>query len=571
MKMDDDDGCWVCRAPRKFGNYCSIIHFVEGTQKIDYLFPTKCHLVGIEIATEARLNIDITPITKDLILKRACPRLISLSMLYNEKYRFFEDIKLMKEFQIWNNGIDGPYMIQLYDGAPQIQLTSKVLKRAFELLQNPYAKLINPLDETEFDHDIVQYIDMIEYATKTRDIRNIAKKKDDDKWRYRSGDFLFCHLLIDERLRITCAALLTEYMLLANTPMQIVDIQPYVLKKLSKLGRVERSATGKKWQADVNIILPHSQDNDIWSILVGNYESDNDNKTYDIEHITDDRYVSIIATDENMRLLGYITCTLHHAEGLYKTEMKNEMDYNSQLVQAHEDASADNLFNVFSINGTHVNASRRGGNEKSLAMLLRFHALYFAKEAAAELGIRMITSYAYARTTMVSLKQFGFSHLNPGKELEWMKERVKPIREMREKFRQGFNVLNMTKQLLRHYIDTPPVGDDYDSDNDSRSYDADDDENWELIFELKRLYREDEKYPKDEEETSEAIEKMVKELNEIKKNLDGLIEKKPLEMDLRFFTKEFGHLLFILETDEESAYRICQKNMMQTRTVIKRI
>jgi uncharacterized pyridoxamine 5'-phosphate oxidase family protein len=316
---------------------------------------------------------------------------------------------------------------------------------------------------------------------------------------------------------IVCGAALTELMLGDEQRMYIVDMQPYIANQLSKLARVEQKADDKKWYGDINLILPHGNDDATWSILVNNYKANNANDVYYIKNITNNANVSIVATDKNENIIGYVTCSVVYHEELYDQSASMPV-LNDNLDRVNDEKTGP--FNVFSIDGLHVDPTRRGGRTKSLANLLLFHALYFAKESAADLGIRLIASFSYARTTMINLTEFGFSHLNAEYALKWMGERVAPIIALRDRFNNGFHLLNLTKQLWMFY-----------EQGDER-------EIWDKVLrENDALQRQ--KTPTDSQTTLIVIDRMRKELEVLKQNEEQLILEKDIYPDLFRFVNEF--------------------------------
>jgi hypothetical protein len=441
--------CKKCERPTHIGDFCSVIHALEYNPQT--FFDLECRLNNVVIGEKVHVSIKID----DQTIKSICRNkmhLISIDIKFKDEYHFMTDWTLTyshtipksqvtKALRALKNKSDSsdesdesdesmessnsyyfeyPELYKLpplFDGAPEISLSSEHMMEFFDLLNSRKIKLPE-------DYCVNDYVQLLNKATETKNYA-LCLIESDGEWLFRTNELLLCHLLMPggtKSIRI-CEAALTAFFInnYAYLNMTMIDIQPYVVKKLAPLGRTNLSrTTNLDWHNDVNIIIPHSNDDNVMSMFVDRYTAKQTNAYYN-NYLNDDKHVSIVAVDSQKNLLGYVTCSLQ--KGIGPTYFPDTPMLSPDLKKLAVVYGEQKPFKLFSIDGLHVSTEKRGGQENSLAMLLLFHALYFVQESANELGIRLVASNSYARTTMINLTQLGFHHLNYEQALEWMKER----------------------------------------------------------------------------------------------------------------------------------------------------
>lgn len=210
---------------------------------------------------------------------------------------------------------------------------------------------------------------------------------------------------------------------------EIVSIQDYLMEKMEKLHTVKDDSPPPLHS--VKITLPDF-DNIFTPLIIKNYQEKN-TSTYYINHLLEKRFITIVAQKGEYEILGYVTCTLHPIHKFKKYFISSFSDHGLSFYGS--DSFEPKLFSVFSIDGLHVTDKARGGRENSIAVLLIFHVLYFIRDCvlvSKELGDILITCDSYARTTMLIMKQFGFSFIHAKRALKWLNDDSKKTGLMKE-------------------------------------------------------------------------------------------------------------------------------------------
>jgi hypothetical protein len=218
----------------------------------------------------------------------------------------------------------------------------------------------------------------------------------------------------------------------ANYQLELVSRQGYVKHQISKLF-VERQAA-KQGNPHRGITLAVADfDNFLWKSMIKNYKKTNLN-TYYVRQLKDRKKISFFARKNEYEIAGYVTCDLSRQRDFEKDDSYT-MDKNLKLFQSLEDDNyRTRLYNCFSIDGLHVTGSERGGGNDSIATMLIYMALFFAKQCvdSGDFEHLIITSNAYARSTMLILAQFGFTNNDPRQLLNWMQSDEKKTNLMND-------------------------------------------------------------------------------------------------------------------------------------------
>ena len=158
-----------------------------------------------------------------------------------------------------------------------------------------------------------------------------------------------------------------------------------------------------------------------WPILIDYYQQDN-SQTYYSDQLNDSEKVSIVARlAPHGRVIGYATCTLHNTRPVENKRAARRLP-TPELIQFAM-AESRGPYDVLSLDGLHVDSAWRGGRDKSIAVLLVFHVLYYARQCTADFGLQRVVTNSVARTTMLIMRQFGALFTDYSRALKWMKER----------------------------------------------------------------------------------------------------------------------------------------------------
>jgi hypothetical protein len=139
--------------------------------------------------------------------------------------------------------------------------------------------------------------------------------------------------------------------------------------------------------------------------------------------------VTIVAREPGPegRLLGYVTCSLQEpVEDEPSAQALGADAWHSPVMRQFVGArNTGGVWDMLVIEGLSVDRGWRGGRQDSVAVLLVFHALYFALRCAADCGLKRVSCQSAARTTAIIMRQFGGVHTNARAAVEWMEERLK--------------------------------------------------------------------------------------------------------------------------------------------------
>jgi hypothetical protein len=207
-------------------------------------------------------------------------------------------------------------------------------------------------------------------------------------------------------------------------PLRVTSVQDYVADALRPLGGMGRArtipSTGKERQ--LVFALPGLQEED-WRRRLDEYIALQD-YTPGSGMLKNARYVTVVAREPDGRLLGYVTCALYAADRDAPSPEKMGVDaWHSAEMRRFARARNDDVYDLFLIEGLSVDRQWRGGRQDSVAVLLVFHALYFALRCSADCGLMRVSCESAARTTALIMRQFGGVHRNPRTAVRWMEAR----------------------------------------------------------------------------------------------------------------------------------------------------
>lgn len=252
-----------------------------------------------------------------------------------------------------------------------------------------------------------------------------SNSDDDDGLYYRNSDMLLSHLLYDRKSIETKFIDALYFILQAKTQaLVILSIQDSVKQKLAPLGDLGRASRivqlpGHEKESVV-FALP-ALDEPRWPVLVDYYQQDHF-KTYYSEQLNEGKKVTIVARlAPHGRVIGYATCTLHNTRPVENKRAARRLPTPEMIQFAMAESSGP--YDVLSLDGLHVDSAWRGGRDKSIAVLLVFHVLYYARQCTADFGLQRVVSNSVARTTMLIMRQFGALFTDYSRALKWMKER----------------------------------------------------------------------------------------------------------------------------------------------------
>lgn len=419
LRSSRKERCRVCGDDAQFEHnentvveyYCSILHYSSSAIPS---FDVDFSVNEVSIVRKARLAIQINEHTlSNLIHRIDTGPLTKLhlefeeSHLFAEKFSFKAIINETKKTTVYK-----PYAIPpLFESAPPIYVNASTIIDLIDFLDAPFEKI----------HSLIKYVNILNVAIEKKDFAYYAKYEG-TQWVYRCNDYLYAQLLltVDEKTRLMCEMMMTEYMAQYQRRVQIDSLQSYVCEKLSTLRREESTS----WLPEISFAVP-SRNNEIWSVLLDNY-ADGHTSCYSIYRVGEHDRISIVAHHKTSRhILGYITCSLHQVDTDISSKSDLEYTIDMDLYRFFDQDHTNCLFKCFSIDALHISPSRRGGKENSLAVMLVFQVLHFIRESAKELGVSLLCCYSLARSTMLIMRQFGFVYVNAKQSLRWMKERIR--------------------------------------------------------------------------------------------------------------------------------------------------
>lgn len=254
-----------------------------------------------------------------------------------------------------------------------------------------------------------------------------------ESYAFISETTLYAWLLMTQEIEV-----MKELCLARDSSLVIKSVQDYVANKMKKLHkhRVESDLVIPQTASTITITLPDFHDV-LWPLTIDDYKLTN-SLTYDVKQLGRANHISFIVRRNKLEILGYVTCSLGTTQsfrsGREDIEAPSAISDQNLYFYA-SDSFEPKVFSIFSIDGLHVTESVRGGRENSVAVLLVYHALYFIKHCvldSKDMGDILIASNSYARSTMLILKQFGFSFTQPKRALKWLESDDKKTNLMDE-------------------------------------------------------------------------------------------------------------------------------------------
>lgn len=246
---------------------------------------------------------------------------------------------------------------------------------------------------------------------------------------------------------------------LATQPINILEktLEGFLKRNTLHLGVIEwasyirqsiTSVMPRQIMNDIAVIDPRDETRD-WVKLVLDYREANPNVVSETElSFTADRpsdydllnrsKISIAMMDKG-EMIGYITCSVMRITHIPE-ENNGELYHLSTDFQRFYAAwrtpqmpANDTLgFDVFKINGIHLNDNYRGAQQgRHRGKELFFCGLAFIWQAHKQLGINLVAVDSEAAGTMRILTDtFGFTFFNRSKELTWLKSRLGDYKEL---------------------------------------------------------------------------------------------------------------------------------------------
>lgn len=254
--------------------------------------------------------------------------------------------------------------------------------------------------------------------------RIIGKKvKDDSYFReiLRDPLSLYVILLLKKRL-----SMFDIFITRPRYNLEISSFQDYLRSKLKKLhaNRMVPLKTKIPSNPRNSVILTVPDfSSELWPLVVNEYELRNDD-SYDIRRLLDKKSITIIVKKNEYQLLGYVTCSLYNIPESRSMNLAEDQKFNDPNLSYFTNSEfKPDLFSIFSIDGLHISEDIRGGRENSIATILVFHVLYFIQECvlkSKEFGDVMVATNSAARSTLLIMKQFGFTYIDGLRLLGWL-------------------------------------------------------------------------------------------------------------------------------------------------------
>ena len=307
--------------------------------------------------------------------------------------------------------------VKLRLGDAKVRVSERVLVEAALELTRPYGAQGRPRLGAE--------LRLVAAAAHSGELDEVAAWDADlHRYYYESARSVLAHMIYlhSQEAAQAVAQAISGELRRYERKLVVASVQDYVAHALAPLGHLGQSRPAPHQEGGRHLVfaLPALAE-PTWPGVIRDYIVRQD-YTPASGMLRKARHVTIVArASVDGPLLGYVTCALY---GPLRQPAAPAMDAWPPALRHFARARNENVWDLLLIEGISVEREWRGGRDTSLAVLLVFHALYFALQCARDCGLARVACESAARTTALIMRQFGGVHAFPRRAVDWMEQRL---------------------------------------------------------------------------------------------------------------------------------------------------